>query len=1075
VIEEKLSNTLEKVSINKRLETSSGPGPALVLYVKYPRKTDREREIEADILHQSIGHFGFAKEVAFAKAAGYKILGPKGTLESAKQQIINCEPCMIGKSKALPRFAVNRVRRASKPGAMLHLDTQGPWRVRSRTGKLYKFSVTDDYSAYTADFYLAHKNEFIECLRKAISFFETQTGNKVQEIVCDQEFTAPREVTDRYSGVIWKDAATGDKNGNPLAERMNQTTGGPARAMRYQAGFPPSFWDEMEHTASTLWNILPATTGPRQGITPYEQLLGRKPPMHQLKPIGSQGVMHQTTSNGKGSMPGKLVTLVGYDIHRELYRVWDGQRVIAGVRNARFDPRKVGPLKEKKAQLSNVLWNDESEGERKSRPISETLTHEDDGIEREEGSEATEAEKEPDKEEWLESGEHTTEHTQSETHSLGGHTRHLNIGEDNNEKPDTDSTFQDTQHTIREDIEQVTREQEAKLTETDMSLGPTINHNYNSPSVSHASPHRYVESAPPVKGLTWEQSHGISTTNIVSGKRIRKQTDLANTSTHHVTVSEIEESISRGEESEWLFYLHLPTDLKEEGMSLQDLQKGIEAELKALRQFQTYEWVSAETLRRTGIKPVGLLWVHKVKTDESGSKFVKSRLSLRGDQLVPGISYNPDQLYVPCANHRSVLLVFKLAVNFGHTVYGVDFKNAYLNADMKDPVYARPPQGTSERGREGSFWKISKALYGAPQAGKRWYDLFADLLKKLGYNTLKSDPCMFVQHGVPTDRAIIGVFHVDDLIFIAPSRKAYQQFCDKLEEKFPIKRLGIAKEFKGMEIEQKKGEIILHQRIYTRKVIKFFGYVDCKPSATPGSRSDPMPMHAEARLRQHSIPQIVGSLLFLAKMTRPDIDEAVNAASVLQTVNEGVAYAKLGKCIRYIKNLRGLRFRASPQKESPVTLTVWPDAAHRTCLKTGKSRTGYLVLCGGDPISWLSKRQSKVALSSNDAEIFAANEALRETMAIRHTLQELGIAQRQPIEVFEDNAQTILAAQRGLSGSRTKHLPLEQHYLNELERDKIVVFCKVGTKDQLADVMTKYIPKEQQENLLDRFTIKLTE
>jgi len=262
--------------------------------------------------------------MAFAKAAGYKIVGPKGTLESAKEVVINCESCMMGKSKALPRFSVNRIRRATRPGVMLHLDTQGPWRVRSRTGKLYKFSVTDDYSAYTVDFYLSHKNEFIECLRKAINFYETQTGNRVQEIVCDQEFTAPKEISERYSGIIWKDAATGDKNGNPLAERMNQTTGGPARAMRHHSGFPPSFWDEMEHTASTLWNILPATTGPRQGITPYEQLLGRKPPMHQLKPIGSQGVMHIGKINGKGAMPGKPVTLVGYDIHRELYRVWDG-------------------------------------------------------------------------------------------------------------------------------------------------------------------------------------------------------------------------------------------------------------------------------------------------------------------------------------------------------------------------------------------------------------------------------------------------------------------------------------------------------------------------------------------------------------------------------------------------------------------------------------------------------------------------------------------------------------------------------------------------------------------------------
>jgi len=215
-------------------------------------------------------------------------------------------------------------------------------------------------------------------------------------------------------------------------------------------------------------------------------------------------------------------------------------------------------------------------------------------------------------------------------------------------------------------------------------------------------------------------------------------------------------------------------------------------------------------------------------------------------------------------------------------------------------------------------------------------------------------------------------------------------------------------------------------------------------------------------------------LLFLAKMTRPDIEEALNSASVLQTVDPGKTFAKLGKIIRYLKNDRVLRFRrvvdGRNPDEAPVgRLTVWPDAAHRVCLKTGKSRTGYVVLLGGDPVAWLSKRQSKVALSSNDAEIFAANEALREAMAVCNMRRELGIPEPYPFEVFEDNAQTILAAQRGLSGPRTKHLPLEEHYLHELESDGIAKFRKVGTKGQLGDVLTKHLPKDQADALLDVF------
>jgi len=162
--------------------------------------------------------------------------------------------------------------------------------------------------------------------------------------------------SERYADIIWKDAATGDKDGNARAERLNGVTGGPARALRLHARFPPNFWAEMEHTATVLYNILPISKGPNKGKSPYQLLFNRAPPLHQLRPIGCMGVMHIGKEGGKGAMPGKLVKLVGYDIHRSLYRVWDGKKVIEGVRNVRFDPSRVGePLG------PQVEWGDESQ------------------------------------------------------------------------------------------------------------------------------------------------------------------------------------------------------------------------------------------------------------------------------------------------------------------------------------------------------------------------------------------------------------------------------------------------------------------------------------------------------------------------------------------------------------------------------------------------------------------------------------------------------------------------------------------------------------------------------------------
>jgi len=232
-------------------------------------------------------------------------------------------------------------------------------------------------------------------------------------------------------------------------------------------------------------------------------------------------------------------------------------------------------------------------------------------------------------------------------------------------------------------------------------------------------------------------------------------------------------------------------------------------------------------------------------------------------------------------------------------------------------------------------------------------------------------------------------------------------------------------------------------------------------------------------LRKFSIASIVGSLLYLSKMTRPDIEQALNAASVMQTLDKGVTYAMLGRILRYlVGSFRGLAYngpKSSQEGQSYPKVTLWPDAAHKVCAKTGKSRTGYVILWGGDPIGWLSKRQSRIALSSNDAEIFAATECIREGLAVSHVRQELGIPQKGAIEIYEDNTQTILAGERGLSGPRTKHIPLELHFIHHSQRDGEIKFIKVSTKKQIGDLLTKPLARDQFTYLLDKFTVIISD
>lgn len=1130
----------------------------IVLYESYPRKSGKIRKINIELFHYACGHYGLKKMRALATVLDIKLVGDEN-------KVTHCEACMIGKAKQRPRFKSNRIERAERPGVILHIDTAGAWATRSMSGKRFKFSVTDDFSLFIKDYYLAHKNEFVDCLKQAVAFYERQTGNLVKEIRCDQEFDIPDEVKEWWKPkqFIWKTSATGDKDGNPIAEKANDITAGVARAMRYHAQLPLSFWAEMEHAATTIHNILPAIHGPRKGKSPYEQLLSRKPILTHLRPIGCMGVMF-TGKGRKGEYRGKRVMLVGYDLFRELYRVWDGRKVISGVRNARFNPFVIG----KDAHPPRVVkWDGEaSEGEKVSKNVNEyehdTPNHTQTQIHEHSQTHDDEDQKYDADDEPLHNT-HKTDGQQDEGEYVGQEAHHSL-----DSKHSTVQTQADAHHPTTT----TTHDAQTGLGEPNDSLDPT------DPQATHDR-RAYHESQAPSKGRTWEQSDKVTEANIVHTKRDRKQVALDTESPSELketkmtpTLSEIEgitvkvparawgEEWAKGKYGEgWehvvrtgvvkeacspqdrlkvrkqkkpthfvqfedelekmldseirkykvnqsvlptgesehtmlsyeccmnefneitLFInVRVPKEIAEQGLTAGELLEGMKKELQSIDDFNTYSWVYPKEAQKAGVnKIVKLTWVHKVKLDEKGKKFVKSRLALRGDMLEPGVSYNPDQLFVPCAAHRSLLVVTKLAAWHGHKIYGLDFKNAYLNARMKDPVFAYPPEGADREGNEGKIWRIDGALYGAPQAGRRWYEILAPKLEKLGFRILDSDLCMFVEKGKFIRDAIVGIFHVDDLLFSAPNSRAYEKLATSLEKHFPLKRLGIAKEFKGIEIVQEQGRIVLHQRKYQKQVLKACGYTDARPVSTPAQDQLYEPMSESAELRKLPITSIVGSLLYLAKMTRPDIEQALNSASVMQTVDKDVTYAMLGRILRYlVKSYRGLSFhgpKSSQEAQTYPKVTLWPDAAHKVCKKTGKSRTGFVVLWGGDTVAWLSKRQSRIALSSNDAEIFAAAECIREGLAIKHIREELGIAQRGAIEVFEDNAQTILAGERGLSGPRTKHLPLEFHFIHHAQRDGEVKFVKVSTKKQIGDLLTKPLPKEQFMYLLNKFTVAIPE
>jgi hypothetical protein len=123
-----------------------------------------------------------------------------------------------------------------------------------------------------------------------------------------------------------------------------------------------------------------------------------------------------------------------------------------------------------------------------------------------------------------------------------------------------------------------------------------------------------------------------------------------------------------------------------------------------------------------------------------------------------------------------------------------------------------------------------------------------------------------------------------------------------------------------------------------------------------------------------------------------------------------------------------------------------------------KAQYGFVLSIAGCLLSWTSRRQQSRALSSMEAEFYAACETAKEVVWWRELLNEIGDRQTRPTRIYEDNKACISFSKNNTCHARTKHIDLRAYACRDYVRDGVVELVHVGTNDQLADMMTKTQP-----------------
>lgn len=467
-------------------------------------------------------------------------------------------------------------------------------------------------------------------------------------------------------------------------------------------------------------------------------------------------------------------------------------------------------------------------------------------------------------------------------------------------------------------------------------------------------------------------------------------------------------------------------------------KKAIEDEKGSLEKNQTWEYIDKK--EANGTKVLTNKWVFKIKDDGT----YKARLVVRGCQQQKGIDYT--EVFSPVVNISSLRMLLAISVKRNFILKKFDIKTAFLYGKITEDIYMNVPEGYEEQ--EGKICKLKKSLYGLKQAPMKWNECFTKCLKEYDMKPLSIDQCIFTNQIGTLMLAI----YVDDGLVAGERNEDIDSLLRKLEENFEIKKFEEVDMFLGIRLTKGDNWMKLDQKKYTESILEKFHMENAKSAATPITDNND---NCQIELKPEKFPyrEAVGSLLYLSNKTRPDIAYAVGFCS---RNLENPTRADINNVKRIFRYLAGTRDDGIIYKkdEKDEMLKAYSDSDFAGDKMTRKSTTGYVVFYCNGPISWSSRKQPVVALSSTEAEFIAAAESVKEVLYVK-TLFESIILRNISATLNIDNQSAISIIKNAQFNRRSKHIDVRFHFIHEKVNEGLINVKYLCTEENIADIFTK--------------------
>lgn len=928
---------------------------------------------------------------------------------SSEEKLLPCEICAMGKLSQTP-FNKESVRN-TEILEIIHTDVCGPMRVKSIGGARFFVVFIDDKTRWCEVRFIKHKSDVLKAFQEVKNLMENLTERKIKYLQSDNGKEYCNEDFDRYlkqCGISRRLTVPYTPEQNGVAERRNRTLVEMARCLMIQSGLAASFWAEAISTANYLRNRCPSK--PLNGITAFEKWHKRRPDIRHLKVFGTRAfILDKALGKDKFAPRSREGIFLGYSQESKGYRIWSmDKRRVEISRDVRFLP-------------------DYPKGN--------------------------------DFEEFLE------EDVQGNT------LENIDVSE-NSQRMETDIR-------VDEELIQVPNE---------------------IPDNVEARENDYDELEEQVPNLEFRRGQGRPRI-VRTGQRGRPRKEYhlryhGRDEDPEVCIEE-EEDGRRNEEIEAIEETANLVDI-----SVKEALSGPEAvewtyaigeEVKALLKNNTWDIIDRPPKQNV----ISCRFVLRNKLEDDGTiKRRKARLVARGFAQRHGIEFT--ETYAPVARMNSIRILTALSASLGLEMHQLDVSTAYLNGEIEEQVYMEIPKlpkkvleriasESEQKGESHLLSKVlemqrgiaegnkacllNKAIYGLRQSGRQWNLRFDEEIRKLGLIRTNADPCIYFDR--KDDLLTVLAIYVDDIIIASKNRDRIIEIKSSLMSSFEMKDLGKIKRCLGIEFVKTENGIAMSQSHYVQEILERFGMENAKPVATPCDPSVKLTRSTnatEASMGRYPYQELIGSLMYLAVCTRPDVSFVVSSLSQFNTCYSDEHWTAAKRVLRYLKGTASLGIHFSNKLSD---LQGFADADWGSCSEDRRSYSGFVFTMGNGPVSWESKKQRTVALSTTEAEYMALTEATKESIHIARFLNEIGIRKRSPVPILNDNQGAQKLAKNPLFHSRTKHIDIRHHFIREAVKNGDVELRYLATEEMPADVLTKGLPRAKHEFCLDRMCIKI--